>query len=439
MSLYKDFIGYRKSKKAIKNSGGFIQGLNSTLANWNQSNQKKHQTDHYLNLPEISNPINYLAKAFSNAELKTIDLKTGEEIPDHILLKILKNPNPLQSGSSFLESIYTDYKLYGNVYPKSFNAVGYNQKTYEAIMSIWKLPAEYIQPILKTNRYFGTSSMEELISGYSFRVNGKKEILEPSSILHIRKGFSKFPSIEGMSILVSLSKPISNLYKIYGAENILTTRHGSIGLLTNNQTMGEYGTQSLDTDKVEMLQKDFSKYGLSEDQYQYIITDMNLKFQSTIANVKDLQLDEKQKKHRNTILDAFGFPGEIFNDMQKATFNNKDKADKMVYQNVIIPDSEIIFDEFNVFFGTEQNGIKLVGSYDHVAAMQPDKLVESRIYSTNSKTAETQFLKGLITRNQWLVQSGFPEVKKEEFNKYIYELSPKELAIILDNFTTIVE
>jgi len=404
----------------------YFAASGSLMANWFGAGKKIAQYKVYKDIPEVNTPVNYKATCMAGMDIWVEDLKTGKKLPDHELQKLINKPNPLQAKSEFWEQAQRNFEIFGNGYIYTPLRFGFQNVSAKNVYTMWVLPSLDVTP-KTTRKLYGQSKESEIISGYELNFLGTVRPIPTNEVLHHSNGRVDSEDIEGQSSVDLVSKAITNLYNVYDADNVLISNHGSIGIFTNDQK-DQGGWLPLDDTEKERVQEEFKKYGLGSHQYQYLITSMSLKYQSTIANVASLQLDEKHERYRNRVLDAFKFPRDLFNSLQGATFKNNQEGEKQLYNNVIIPGANSWADELNRHFNTIQDGIIIKVSFAHVPCMQEDQLQKAQVDSSKSSRLQSEWMSGLITRNDWLVEMGRQPVNKPEFDKYIWELSPETTA-----------
>jgi hypothetical protein len=107
----------------------------------------------------------------------------------------------------------------------------------------------------------------------------------------------------------------------YEARNVLITRKGALGILSN-QTRDAAGSKPLKEGEKKEVQEDFQKYGLGKDQYQVIITNANLKWQPMTFSTKDLMLMEELEDSTRAIADNLDYPMYLLGFKEGSTFSN---------------------------------------------------------------------------------------------------------------------
>ena len=90
-------------------------------------------------------------------------------------------------------------------------------------------------------------------------------------------------------------------------------------------------------DKKEVEKKLTSDYGIKKGQNRFMWLDIPVDYNEINYDLSKLKLFEEVYENFLTIVDAFGLVKDIFSTDKNSTFENKDKAEKQVYQNSIQP------------------------------------------------------------------------------------------------------
>jgi hypothetical protein len=318
----------------------------------------------------------------------------------------------LQSTFEWLRQFKVNFEVFGNGYSYASIPIGFESRfDYKDITVINNLPPYAITPVL-TGDWLEAETREEIISSYRLRAfNGKTKTLPTSKVFHANSENIRIDEhfTEGVSDLLALKKPISNIDKAYESRNIMITKRGALGILTSDAKDDALGTVPLKDDEVEDVQERFKKYGLLEDQYQQIISPVPLKYQKMAMSVKDLMLFEEVESDAIAIANAKGVPELLVKYYIKGgTFNNLDASEKRLYDSTIIPESNDFLIGLNHFLNTEENGIELLGSFDHLNILQINKKEEAETRKLKHEVAMAAFRSGAITYNDYLAEIDMP-------------------------------
>lgn len=385
--------------------------------------------------------INIKGEAFANIKFSVKDLKTEEETPLNQYTKdggklndLISQPNPLQSTYEWLLQSKLYFEVFGNSYNYASVPSGFRFKSYQDINVINNLQSYLVEPIL-TGNWLESTEIDEIIQGYEFKsFNNSKKELPTKHVMHINSPNIRLDQnfTEGVSDLVALRDPISNITKAYEARNILINKRGPEGIFSSNKIDGVGGSIALQPNEKEIAQKEMNDYGMLDGQFRNIITSHPLIYQKTGFNVKDLMLFEEVSHDALAICNAKGVPEDLVRYYIKTggLSNENNTSEKRLYDSTIIPESQRFMRLLNNFLKTKEAGIELIGSYDHVKVLQANKKEESEVQKTKSETAEKNFRSGLTTYGQYAIACNVELEDKSLEKKRIWDLDKDQLRAI---------
>jgi len=390
-------------KAGLPSSTGF-QSLTPTYItnatpSWRNFTELIYLLKCYYDNPVVQAVINIKAEAWSNMKFSVKDLKTQEIIPideydkDGGKLKdLLVQPNPLQNGSEWLRQFKVNREVFGNGYSYASVPVGFeNTFNYTEINVLNNLPPYCISPVL-TGAWLEATTKQEIIKHYILKsFNGRERELATNTVFHTNGVNIKLDQnfTQGVSRLIALQKPITNIDKSFESRNVLIKRRGALGAWTPDKNEDGMGTVNLLDDDIDKAQEAMAKYGLLDHQDTQIISPVALKWQKTAMSVKDLMLFEEVESNAIAVANSFGVPPELVRYYLKkgalGTDNNTDE--KRLYDSTIIPESKDFMIALNNFFKTAKLGIELIGSFDHLNVLQANKKEEADTKNLKQKTA----------------------------------------------------
>lgn len=355
------------------------------------------QAKAYTTCPPVSAIINRKAKAFVNGKWWLLD-KDGNESKSPIsknVGKLLAKPNLLQSWNQFLVQVKIMEQAFGECFILAIRPVGMN-----TIKSLWVIPNWMIAP--KTgNYYFYATAFDDIITHYELTIAGKKVDIATCDILHHKDiTFNTSNPLRGQSRLVALQDPVSNIICAYEARNVLMTKRGAIGILSN-ESKDATGRLPLLPHEKKQLQTDFRKYGITKDLYQVIISESNLKWQSMTFPTKDLMLFEEIEDDVRQVADNYDYPMYLLGFKQGSTFSNVGEAKKSLYQDSIIPEAETFALNLNEFLGLTNQGFSLQVFYDHLEVFQQSQKETAEAFKVKNEGMRIAYEMGIVTLEEW--------------------------------------
>jgi HK97 family phage portal protein len=346
------------------------------FSGWKKPNMVLFMKD-FNEVPEVSAIINMKARAFSNMLLEVVSKQSGEEIKNtDRAAKILRKPNWFQGQAEYLMQTKLFREVFGNEYPFTLVPLG-----TQTITGLFTLPPNMVTiKILESKPYWLFSTMPDKIA-YMTTFNGAQHVLEQGTYIHLNDNnatINEANYLSGISKLNALNMPIQNIRAAYEARNVLIEKRGALGILSNAAT-DEFGNAPFDDDEKIALQKELEKYGLTKDQWQIILTGLNLKWQQMAIDADKLKLFEETREDTVKICDSYGVPYELLGSQKGTTFRNKEHAELQLYQDTIVPEAVEWIIGMNRLFKTENRSWIIKGSYDHLPIFKEDMRLNAEV------------------------------------------------------------
>lgn len=354
----------------------------------------------YEKCPPLAAIINKKAQAYINGKTWVMDSKGKESVSQwaNNLRKLLSRPNPLQSWKQFEAQMYITQQVFGYCIVLPILPLG--RKDIASASSLWAIPGNMVT-IKYTNKLWYQTDLPGIVESITLAYAGTDTKLDIKSV-HIFRDFS--PSFNNMvfpeSRIRPLELPINNIIGALESRNMLINYRGALGILSSENDKSGYIPIKAG-DKTE-LQKDFSRYGLKNQQWKFIITSAAVKWQQMGVPTKDLMLFEEIEDDTHMLCDSYGYPIDLMAGSQRKTYQNSEAAGKGLYQDTTIPEADAIYDQWNEFFQCAANGCEMQKDYGHVAVLQADKAKEAQARNTLTQTLDREFKNNWITYNRVL-------------------------------------
>lgn len=415
-------------------SAPIIEALGRIKPTFLNINNRNEYSKIFSEVSEVYSVIMYMARAFSNFKPSLFkmdgDGTNNTEILSHPILDKLSSPNPLNNWTDFLINYYVNKKVQGNSYIYKYSPSGFNDIKNTGL---WVLPAQYVyampNPNVKLSTYWNGDNKEEFVRGYSFYFNqidlNTKPIWETRSIMHVKEPNLRlkqteffFDLLHGESPLATLTEPITNIRKAYEAQNVILKKRGALGILSPEPVKDQVATTIYtDKDKAK-LQEQFQQYGLGEEDWQFIISNVAMKYQQMAVPVRELQLFEGIENSMIAICNTYNFPIVLLNYLKGATFSNVNELKKSLYQDNIIPEANAFMNELSNFLELPKQGLVLKPDFSHIPILQDDAKVEAEkdeIVIKSIALIQQQIFEGKLNYEQGLSQLqmilGFSEIE----------------------------
>lgn len=374
--------------------------------------------------PPVSAIINRKTQAFSNGNTTLTNIagkakgKESDSIYTTKIRSLLNNPNSIQSGSQFQAQLYAMIQLYG--WAMVMPMIPFGFKEISDADSLWILPNWLIDIYYSTNLFFEPDN--QIIQKITITYGGRVVNLPVENMMIIKDLTPPLSNpILPNSRILSLEKPINNVIGAYDSRNTLINQRGPMGFVT--QTPDANGLMPLTVKEQNELQRQFqTKYGLRSGQAQVILAGMrNLKFENMGYNVQELGLMEEVTESGIAISTGLSYPPFLLG-LSDTTYNNQKEASRGLYMESIIPEAANIYQQLGSYLKTTENGVLIGKNYDHVSALQEDRLNMAQADKLVVDYYEKLFKNNAITQNQWLTALSLPSKTDGFGDMYYYQL-----------------
>lgn len=370
--------------------------------------------DAYERCSPLTAIINRKAIADSNGKIWIMNVQgkgKGKEAVGEVATKVrtlLNRPNPLQSGPQFqmMVKIYTE--LFGSclIIPTGVpdgHPIYYAKQLWVVPRTMYRIE-ESMDMVLDTGK---------VITNIVFTYKGRTRVLNPNQCLFIKDITPSF-DIDNLfmpdSRIKALAQDVNNVIGALESAGVLIDRRGP-SLVISSDAGDASGKIALTPDEKQQVETDFqSRYGLRKNQFRQIITNASIKVQEVGFNFSELGLTETVKKSIESFCDAFVFPFELMANQKGSTFNNGSNADKLLYQNAIIPEANSIMQQFAEWFELSKYGLTIEKDFSHVAALQANKKEEADATKIMAEGYQVLFRNNVVTLNQWREKMGLDTV-----------------------------
>lgn len=403
---------YRGGLGGINSSAGILFGLN---------NERGHIRA-YNECPPLKSIVAKRAKCFNVGKIDVYNtnndkIATGPAAA--AFRAILKKPNPLQNQKQFFAQQNTYLDIFG--YCPVFVVRPFGVP--DALSAIWNIPP-WLFDLTYTGNWLMQTNIGGIFAGYSLQWTGGAIPLQKENLrLLFDDGFGTDMDISLTipdSRLRSQEYPISNIIGALKGRNTLIFNKGPMGILSN-KAKDVTGHITLPEGEKQAVQQDFARYGIVGQEWQVIITEANLEYQTIGAVTKDLMLFEEIEDDVNSLCDAYGYYPELLARSKGVTFDNKEKAEKMLYTGTIIPESESRLEQFtSAIIG--DNNLVYRASFLHVPALQTEALERAQARKEMDTACEKEFKNNLITFDMWLDALELPVRTDGNGGKFYHEL-----------------
>jgi HK97 family phage portal protein len=277
-----------------------------------------------------------------------------ERLADHPILRLLKRPNPLQSGHELFEAVYGYLLIAGNSY---LEAVGPESKPPRELYS------------LRPDRMKVIAGPKGLPLGYRFEVEGRAREwrVDPLSgragVLHL-KTFNPLDDWYGLSPIEACAFSIDQ-HNEAGKWNQALLQNGArpSGALVFE---GE-----LSDEQWAHLRDEFAeKYEGAKNAGRPLLLEGGLKWEAMGHSPKDMDFINAKHTAARDIAIAFGVPPQLLGIPGDNTYSNFREARLALWENTIAPLVAHVAEELNNWLAPAfGQGLELAPDLDEIPAL----------------------------------------------------------------------
>lgn len=419
--------------------GGILDLKDETTAsaNWLGLSSKSMQYWAYIYCSPLAGVIDRLAEADSNGVVEFINedgttIKNVNKNPRLLRIKKLdNNPNPIQTRYEFNAEQKVLCKIFGycpvlylvpDGMDKSYSKFKFNLNPY-----YWNPSYNYQYDMYETE----DESKMTLIKDWSATILGRSYRIPSKDILLIKDGFVNQNNSMGLPLskIAGLDYFVSNICAAMEADNVLLKKKGPLGVFSYDAKPDMAGTVPMTPAKKDEVQQELKKYGLTWNQLQYVVSRIPIKWNPMSFNVQELDTKNTVRQGIEGICDRFGYPAELMSG-KNATYENRNSAEKFLYQNNVIPFSLRVDECENNFFGLT-DGIRKTTDFDHLPVLQENIVQAGTARYQLSQALTLDWQNGVITFNQYRDNLEMDTVAGMDifYNEYMKKFPPPPIPV----------
>lgn len=385
--------------------GGFFYPLNiNGLIEQQETGTVTGQIVAWKRCQALQSVINKKVRASLNGKYFLMDADKKESTTPFALYfkKLMAKPNVFQTWVQFEAQAKIYIQAFGECYILPIMPLGFTDKTKD-VSAMWVIPNWLITPTF-TGKSFSQNKLDGIIVNYKIGNINDNYTLLPEQLINIQDfNLSTDNFLQAQSRMVCLADPITNIIAAYEARHGLIVRKGGIGILSNN-SKDSVGTIPLDTKEKKEVQDSFRNYGFTKNDYNVIITNAALTWQSMTFPTKDLMLFEEIEDSTRAICDVYEFPIEMLGFKGNSMFDSGEKyaaIQRALYENTIIPESANFVQAFNQWFEFDKYGkFTLQVFYDHLSFFKKNQKEKADALRFMAQGLQVLYTHKLITETE---------------------------------------
>lgn len=281
-------------------------------------------------VPELVGVMNYLKKSISLGNY------ANEKEQETELIKILNEPNPLNSKTEFLGNYIENLLAYGRCHIY-FNKIGVNLK------SLVIIPSDFVEIYvgdISHKQLRQATDLNEIIKHYEIKFNNNSIKIDPAEILtitynsdfNIKNNYLKYKSP-----LKSLENALQVTPAMYNSMQNLMNNGGMKGFVSNKSTDSGSYIPIEPKDRKE-IQKAFKNYGSKKGQFDIAFVNSDINYVPITSRIKDMMLPEQRKIIKEVIADVLNFDTVLLNNNDSSKYGVFYKeARKSLFTETISP------------------------------------------------------------------------------------------------------
>jgi len=338
--------------------------------------------DIFMTTPEVHAVVNLKSSLLASGAWKHYKRDANGDkqlVEGSDFVNFLENPNPLMNGNDYNYLLDQSKSIHG----KSFEYIlkGFSSQQIPTALNI--LPPNKVT-IETTGKWYKQTKIEDIISRYRYET----DYIQTDEMIYRRIANSNNP-IDGESPLKSLFMPISNIREAYKFRNVIMSKRGALGMLTNQSSNSIGAIPLKDIERKRIEQQYHDSYGTDDDKAQMIISNAPLSYQAMSYPTRDLLLFEEVNEDFMKIIDTFGLNINLFSQTKGATFENVSQGLKQAYQTTIIPEAEELAMNRTKFFGMDGKNEWLELDFSHVLVLQENEVEKTQVINNKANATQT--------------------------------------------------
>jgi len=297
---------------------------------------------------------------------------------DSSLNKLLSNPNTDING--------TDFRFRSMLYLLNTGDIFWRTTTsrFNLITELNLLESNLVE--------LNINSKNELTSYCYDNLNNTETKIPTDEVIHtMYYNPSKWgiESKRGLSPLQAAHNSLKASNNRQTAQSHLMDNRGATNIISSGSDLSvgskERANLQKNTDKILGGAKNFNKS---------IVTTANVRVSPLGMSPTDLKIIELKDLDLRDICNAFGVPSTLFNDQAASTLDNLKVGTKLLYNNAVIPNNEMLLSKINesivpAYSKYENKELRVVQDLSGVSELQEDQLTKSQKIQTDVATIES--------------------------------------------------
>jgi len=332
-----------------------IQREKAPEAQWGEWTTEKAVSDGYSANSWAYRAISLITKNISAIRwhVETMD---GEKQEEHPVTKLLRKPNPQQSGQSFFELISAWQQLSGEAYVKIVS-------DSKGVAELWPISPDRIKPVPSTKN-------DLMIDGYAIRTEEGKTIVSPDYTLDNVFSFmfiNPANPIRGIGPLQVAAKAVDvDIDQQNWNKSAMQNRGILDGVFTFDKDL-DFNAYATIKAKIKEM------FSGSKNARDIGVIGSNAKYQRLSLTPAEMDFINSRKFNREEIFIIFGVPPQLAGAQDSSTYNNFTTSMRIFWEVTLIPILDDLRDTLNHSLGAYLGeGLRINYDISKVPALKQD-------------------------------------------------------------------
>lgn len=261
----------------------------------------------------------------ASVSYRVYDRRSGEELPDHPLRRLLERPNPFMSEYEFLWLVTGFLKLAGKAY---FEKV-YDHHSGE-LVALWPMRPDFVEIMPDDKRFIGA---------YRYTVPGVAQIdMPPEQVLAIRNmdpldPYRSFAPVQVAARVGDVDNHITDYIKLFFERGAMPS-----GILKIDKVL-------TDAEVAGLRRRWAERYGGFNRWFEPAVLDQQADYQRIELSFAEMQFEVLDDRDEARICAVLRVPPIIAGariGLKFGTYSNYEEARRMWWQDVLKPQYEMI-------------------------------------------------------------------------------------------------
>lgn len=332
-----------------------IQQQKTPEAQWSDWSTEKAVSDGYKVNSWAYRAISLITKNISSIKWH-VETAEGEKLEEHPVTKLLRKPNPEQSGQSFFELISAWQQLSGEGHVKIVS-------DSKGIAELWPISPDRLKPI-------PSSENDMMVEGYAIRTDDGKTIVSPDYTLDNVFSFlfvDPANPIRGIGALQVAAKAVDvDIDQQNWNKSAMQNRGILDGVFTFDKDL-DFSAYATIKAKIKEM------FSGSKNARDIGVIGSNAKYQRLSLTPAEMDFINSRKFNREEIFIIFGVPPQLAGAQDSSTYNNFTTSMRIFWEVTLIPILDDMRDTLNhALGGYLGEGLRINYDVSKVPALKQD-------------------------------------------------------------------